>query len=190
MSKAINFKKIFLYCLVIALSLSALIGIFIFLIGEFAETELRLLLTTLTIGGYSLTALCSATIYNRNALRVFSIIGMGVTAIGFVVTIIPIWEFIEIDDIWKTMIIFIILTVAIAHTSLLLQIKPKTKNIKYSMIVTIFFISTVTLMLIRSTLKEYDTTEIEGRLIGVLFILDVLGTVVTPIFNRIPVKKD
>jgi membrane protein CcdC involved in cytochrome C biogenesis len=88
------------------------------------------------------------------------------------------------------MIIFIILTVAIAHTSLLLQIKPKTKNIKYSMIVTIFFISTVTLMLIRSTLKEYDTTEIEGRLIGVLFILDVLGTVVTPIFNRIPVKKD
>ena len=115
---------------------------------------------------------------------------MGVTAIGFVVTIIPIWEFIEIDDIWKTMIIFIILTVAIAHTSLLLQIKPKTKNIKYSMIVTIFFISTVTLMLIRSTLKESDTTEIEGRLIGVLFILDVLGTVVTPILNRISVIKD
>lgn len=185
----IDFKKYFLKTLVIALSISALIGIFIFLVGDFGETEIRLLLTTLTIGGYSFTGLCSATIQNRNDVKYFSIIGMVISVIGFLLTIGAIWEFVDFDDIWKAMIIFIILSVAIAHVSLLLQIRLKTDNIKYLLIGTVVCISLVALMLIKSTLTEFDESELYFRLLGVFSILDVLGTIATPILNRITEKN-
>ena len=93
--KNLDFKKYFLRTLVIALSISALIGIFIFLLGDFGETEFRLLVTTLTIGGYSLTGLCSATIQNRKEFKVFSTIGMLVSILGFLAAIVAIWELIS-----------------------------------------------------------------------------------------------
>lgn len=186
----LDFKKYFLRTLVIALTISALIGIVIFIVGEFGETETRLLLTTLTIGGYSLTGLCCATNQNRNDLKYFSIIGMLVSVIGFLITIGAIWELIDFDDTFKAMIIFIILSVAVAHISLLLLIRPKSDNIKYSLIATIVFISLVALMLIKSTINEFNDSEFYFRLLGVFSILDVLGTIATPILNRITEKKE
>ena len=185
-----DYKKYFLRILIVALSISALIGIFTFLVGDFGETEIQLLLTTLTIGGFSLTGLCSSTIQNRKELKVFSTIGMFVSILGFLVTIGAIWEIIDFDDIWQIMLIFIILSVAIAHISLLLQIRPGTDNIRYSLTVTIIFVSIVGLMLIKSTLTEFDESEFYFRLLGVFSILDVLGTIATPILNRITEKKE
>ena len=160
--------------LVIALFVSALIGIFIFLVGNFGETEFRLLLTTLTVGGYSLTGLCSATNQKRSELKFFSTIGMLISVIGFVVTLGAIWEIIDFNNIWKTMVVFIILSVAIAHISLLLLVSPKSENVRYSLIATIVFVSTVALMLIKSTLTEFEESEFYFRLLGVFSILDVL----------------
>lgn len=184
----INFKKYFLRTLVVALSISALIGIFIFLVGDFGETEIRLLLTTLVIGGYSLAGLCSSTIQNRNELRAFSLMGILVSIIGFVITILALWEIIDFNDIWRLMLVFIILSVAIAHISLLLQIRPKTDSIKYSLIGTIFFISIVAFMLIKAILNGFNESDTFFRLLGVFSILNVLGTIATPIMDR-TIKK-
>lgn len=186
----LDFKKYFLRTLVIALSVSALIGIFIFLVGDFGETEFRLLLTTLTIGGYSLTGLCSATNQKKKDLKPFSLVGMLISIMGFVITLGSIWEIIDFNDIWKTMVVFIILSVAIAHISLLLLISPKTDSVRYSLITTIIFISIVALMLIKSTMTEFEETEFYFRLLGVFSILDVLGTITTPILNKITEKKE
>lgn len=186
----VNFKKYFLKTLVIALSISALIGIFIFLVGDFGETETQLLLTTLTIGGFSLSGLCSATIQNKNNLKYFSNIGMIVSVIGFLLTIGLIWELDGFSSTWQGMIIFTILSVAIAHASLLLKINPKPNYIKYSLIGTIVFITLVAIMLIKSTLTEFNESEFYFRLLGVFSILNVLGTIATPILNRITDKTE
>src|SRR5690625_7148208 len=77
----ISYQKYFLQILIGALSVSALIGIYIFLAGDFGETEVRLLFTTLAIGGYSLAGLCCSVIYKREKLKPFSVIGM-LTEIG------------------------------------------------------------------------------------------------------------
>jgi uncharacterized membrane protein (UPF0136 family) len=186
----LDFKKFFLRTFVIALSIGAIIGIFIFLAGDFGETEIRILLTTLAIGGYSLTGLCSATIQNRTNLKYFSTIGISVSVIGFLITIGGIWGFFNLEEIWKAVTIFTILSVAIAHASLLLQIIPRTNKVKYSLVWTIVFISLVALMLIKSTLTEFDESEFFFRLLGVFAILDVSGTIATPILNRITEKKE
>lgn len=185
-----DFKRYFLITLILALSISALIGIFIFLVGDFGKTEIRLLLTTLTVGGYSLTGLCSATNQKQPELKSFSIIGMLISIIGFAITIAAIWEIINFEDIRQTMVIFIILSVAMAHISLLLLITPKTEHVRYSLIATIVFVSIVALMLIKSTLTEFDDSEFYFRLLGVFSILDVLGTIATPLLNRITEKKE
>ena len=185
----LNLKKYFLRTLIVALSISALVGIFIFIFGDFGETEVRLLLTTLTIGGYSLTGLCSSTIQNRNDLRTFSVIGILISILGFITTIGAIWELIDFNNIWQPMVIVMVLSVAIGHISLLLQIRPRTDSIKYALTGTIVFISIVALMLIKSILSEFSESEIYYRLLGVFSILDVLGTIGTPIMNKTTEKK-
>ena len=186
----INYKKYFLRILILALSISALIGIIIFLVGEFGTTEIQLLLTTLAIAGYSLTGLGSSTIHNRTGFRLFSLIGMLISVLGFLTTIIFIWEIIDPDDMWQTVVIFIILSISMAHISLLLQTRPKSNRIKYALVGTIIFISIVALMLVKSTINEFEENEFYFRLLGVFAILDVLGTITTPILNRISEKKD
>lgn len=176
--------------LVIALSISALIGIFVFLVGDFGDTEIRLLVTTVTIGGFSLTGLCSATIQYRNNLNPFSIIGMLISVIGFFITLLTIWEIFVFENILKTMLIFIILSIATAHISLLLLITSKTGKLKYSLIGTIVFVSIVACMLIKSTITEFGESEFYFRLLGVFSILVVLGTIATPVLNKVTNKKE
>ncbi len=101
----LNYKKYFIITLIVALSISALIGIIIFLFGDFGEIEIQLLLTTLSIGGYSLTGLCSYIIYNRKDLKAFSIYGMLISINGFISTIMAIWEIFDFENLWKTIAI-------------------------------------------------------------------------------------
>ena len=76
MENNVNFKKIFLISLIVSLSISALLGIIIFLVGNFDEIQVRILLTTLTVGGFSLTGLCCATLLEKKRFSAFAIMGM------------------------------------------------------------------------------------------------------------------
>lgn len=181
----ISYQKYFLQVLIGALSVSALIGIYIFLAGDFGETEVRLLFTTLAIGGYSLAGLCCSVIYKREKLKPFSVIGMLTAVTGFVITTGAIWEVIDIEDIWKTMVIFIILSAAISHVSLLLQIRTSDHTSRSILIATIASVTITALMLIKSTLTNFDESEFYFRMLGVFAILDVLGTIAAPVMSRI-----
>jgi len=151
---------------------------------------MKVLGTTLAIGGYSIKGLCSSTIHNRNEFRSFSVIGMLISVFGFLFTITAIWEIIDFDSLWQILVIFTVLAVSAVHVSLLLQIRPKTNNIKYSLIATIIFISIVALMLIKSAINEFEDSEFFFRLLGVFAILDVLGTIAISILNKITDKKE
>ena len=61
----VNLRKTFLITMIISLSISALIGIIIFLFGDFGDSEVKILLTTLSIGGFSLTGLCCSVLYEK-----------------------------------------------------------------------------------------------------------------------------
>lgn len=171
--------------MIISLSVSALIGIIVFLFGNFGSTEIRLLLTTLSIGGYSLTGMCCSILYERKLFPSFSIVGTGISIIGFIYTILTIWEIIALDEVWKGLLIFIILSWSSAHSSLLLLIESNKTVVKSSLSATLIFIGIVAIMLIVLVLGEISITESFYRWLGVCAILDVLGTIATPILNRI-----
>jgi len=186
MEQNFNFKKTFLITMIVSLSISALIGIFVFLFGDFGETEFKLLMTTLTIGGYSLTGLCCSVLYEKRKFTSLALSGMVISIIGFLYTVLVIWEAIDLDDSWKALIIFIVLAASTAHACLLLLIKTEKSLVNGALSATIIFISIVALMLIILVLNEFDDVgEFYFRLLGVFAILDVLGTIVTPILNKV-----
>ena len=86
MASNLNLKKIFLICIIISLILSALIGIFVFLFGEFRRVEVRLLLNTLAIGFYSLSGLSCSAIIEKHRFRTFATLGIIISACGLLYT--------------------------------------------------------------------------------------------------------
>ena len=104
---------------------------------------------------------------------------------GFLNTVGAIWEIIDFDDALKPAIIFIILALSIAHSSLLLLARSDKNLVNTSLTATIVFNIIVALMLIYLILVEFDDVdEFYFRLLGVFAVLDVLGTIVTPLLKK------
>lgn len=179
-------KKVFLVSLIASLSVSALVAILIFLIGNFGETEARLLFTTLSIGGYSITGLCSAALYDKRKYTGFALLGIVIAVIGFLVTVGGIWEIIDFDTTWKAVAVCAILSLSIAHASLLLLAKSENGLVKSLLYATIVFIVVVAGMLIHLIVLDFNAVgEYYYRLLGVFAVVDVLGTILVPILRRI-----
>ena len=192
MESDINFKKIFLISLIISLSISALLGIIIFLVGNFGEIQVRILLTTLTIGGFSLTGLCCATLLEKKRFSAFAIFGMIASIFGFLFITFIIWTgWGSSNSVWKVMIITIILAFSTAHASLLLLVKSDKTIVNVSLATTLLFLSLVALELIILVLGEFRHIDsMWYRILGVFAILDVLGTIVTPILIKVTSLHD
>ncbi len=184
--KKTSLKKVFLITMLVSLSISALIGIFVFLVGNFGYTELNILLTLLALGGYSLTSLASSALYERNKSNPLALSGVVISVVGFLYTVLGIWEIFEFNDSRsKLLIIFVILAASIAHASLLLLIKPCNRFVRGTLAATMVFIAIIVELLIVLVFKDFDVGDFYIRLLGVFAILDALGTFVTPILNKV-----
>ena len=183
--KTFTIKRICLISLIVSLSISALVAIFVFLFGNFQEIEIKFLATTLIIGGYSLTGLCTSILYDQKKYIPLTLSGIIVSILGFLTAFVLIWEISDFDYILNAAIIFIILALSIAHISLLLLIRSDKKVINASLAATIVFITIVALMLTYLPLSDFDDVdEFYYRILGVFAVLDVLGTIVTPILKK------
>ena len=193
MDTTFNFKRTFLLTMIVSLSISALIGIVIFLFGNFGETEGRLLMTTLTIGGYSLTGLCCSVLFEKKRFTGLAVAGIGASFLGFLFTLLVIWEALDMESewTWKGLFLFLIVAFSTAHMSLLLLIQSDNRLVKGSLAATVGFIAIVAAMLIWFTFTGFDIEEeFFYRLLGVFAILDVLGTIVTPILHKVYSGKE
>ena len=184
-------KKTFLITMIVSLSISALIGIAVFLLGVFEETELKLLMTTLTIGGFSLTGLCCSVLYEKRRFIPLAILGMMVSFLGFIFTSSVIWGIIDWQVIYSShlfeiLITFVILATSTAQACLLLLIRSEKMSIDVMLAITLVFVLIVALMLIFLVFNIYNHIgEFYFRILGVFVILDFLGTVITPILKKI-----
>jgi len=181
-----NYKKLFLISLIVALSIGALIGIFVFLFGELGELEAKFLGTTAAIGGFSLTGLCCAVDQNLK-LKGIRIPQMGMIAsvIGFIIAFVMIWEIIDPDYTWQLLVAMIVISVTMAHLSLIYLISPNTSYIEKIRQITVFFILLTALCILIFVIIEFQGASFLYRLLGVFAILDVLGTIALPILNKV-----
>ena len=186
-------RRFFFISLMASLSISALAAIFIFLIGSFGEMEIRILTTVLVIGGYSLSGLCSSVLYDKGEHRWFAVLGVIVAFVGFLVTVAGIWnitELLRLGGDWKMLVILFILSFSAAHLSLLLLAKSENTFVNSVLFATIFCIAIVAALLISIIIGGFSrsfggVSGLQYRLLGVFAVLDVLGTIITPILRRV-----
>ncbi|MBI1956886.1 MAG: hypothetical protein HYS44_00280 [Candidatus Niyogibacteria bacterium] len=174
------------------LSLFALGAILIFLFGTFGELEIRLLLTALTIGWYSMCA--SATFgFREKRLGIIAVIGVMVSVVGALLAIGEIWRpFMFVSDNERTVFFFLVLSFSIAHSALLMKmlLGSRSKWVGGITIATTLVVWCIAGMLSWLIFLDnwLDFSEFFFRLLASLVVLDLLGTVLVPTVKKLTAK--
>ncbi len=183
-------RRIAIITIIGSLAVAAMIGISIILLpGEFSELQGKVLFTTLALAGFSITSLCHLAVVGR-ALQVVGYIGIAASAGAFLAATVLIWSDWSSDfdssAWWKALGVFTVLAISLAHANLLLLLGARKRQaIRIGLFVTLATIALVALMLILPILTDGDIPGDNGdgywRVLAVLAILDVLGTIVLPV---------
>jgi len=187
--KTTNIRKVLLITLISSLSISALIAIVMFLVGNITD-QWQLLFTTLVLAGFSLTGFCSSVLIDKRRYMPFAYIGIAIAIIGFVVNTYTIWTP-GPNSPWNYSLTLAIISFSLAHISLLASAKSS-RVVNTSAIITSVFIIIVAGMLIHLIWPFYINSSGPAtyfyRLLGVFAVLDVLGTIVTPLLGKFSSK--
>jgi hypothetical protein len=170
-----------------SLCLVALLAISAILTGEFGETDARILGTALSVALYIATATSGATLASRKPqFTALAYAGMAVSAIGFLVTAHAIWQEDPSDGEWETVGVFLVLSIALAHISLLISRTRQDDGpvITSVLIGTIASIAILATMVISDITNNGDEGDSFYRFMGVMAVLWVLGTLLLPIMRR------
>ncbi|MCK5149769.1 hypothetical protein KAJ87_02495 [Candidatus Pacearchaeota archaeon] len=183
----ITLKKYFSASLILSLSISALIGIFIFIFWEFGEVQRKILFTTLSLGGFSMLGLCAAIWYDKQKFLLLSYSGMISSVLGFLYSFLLIWEIIDTLSFYeaKPFFILVILSITLAYSCLILLAHKEKSPLNFILWLTIIYAFVISSMLIGLIIWEWDVEELFFRVLGVFILLVVLGTISTPFLNKI-----
>ena len=192
-------KKFFLIKLLASLVVSGAIGIIILLIGDFNETQRKMLFTALAVGAFSLTGLASGSRPSSLLLWPIPLLGIVASVAALAVIILRIWDRMDIlafrsltqyaDWERKLVITTLVLAVSLAHMSLLAALEPANSMVSYCRGAALLAVAAMGALLIGVVLQGIDVHS-EGfyyRLLGVVAILDVLGTASLSILARLAI---
>lgn len=180
-----SMTKFFLWVTIITVVASALMGAGFLLFGAFNETTVRILLTTLLLGGVSLLGLVSGN--NQNGAIKFAGIASAVGA--GLIWMFLVWEVITLDNEFSVRfaVILSIIAFALAHMSILSKSTSKSGVVRGVFWIVIALITGVAGMLIYAVMLDhiFDVSITFWRILGALAVLDVAGSIALPILNKV-----
>lgn len=176
-------QRIFLYCLLACFVVGAATAIFALLSFEFGEIQAKILLTTLSLGVYSLTGLCCAVLAEQHQWRVFGGLGIAISIAGVAFAILTNWEIVTGWEILiKGRFTFLVVAIAFGHASLLLMVKTTDNLVRSSRAVTLAAIALVAIFLLAIPLMPLSII-FTWTVLGVLAVVDALGTIATLVLH-------
>src|SRR5690606_17636440 len=99
------------------------------------------------------------------------------SCLGMLLMVASVWELIPFEEFWNVIICFIVLSISIAHISLLFLFPIKTKRLKNLRTAVFVVIAIVAVMLMKSIMSNFEEPEFYYRILGVFAILDVAGSI-------------
>jgi len=159
-------------------SIAALMGVIALLGGgNFGEREGQVLVTTLIVGTTSVAMLCYlATAGTR--FQVVGVVGGIVVLLPFAVSLIMVWGDNYAGELYKFFGVGVTVAATLAQLSLLLALAGERSRVRVALWATVVLASAVA-VIVSGMLVAEDGSDGLFRFVGVLAILDVLGTVVT-----------
>lgn len=184
-------KKIILKTLIFTFIISAVLGISIIFLDLWNDITEKILLSTVIIFGFSIPGLSCSTNYEKVKDKTFSIVGISTCFISCIYFLLLTWGFLEFDFFdelnWKLISSGILLSSSFGHISLLLLIDSKEKIVNYFKNGTTILSVIMDILLMSMIFLE---VEIEWKLLAIIAILIVLGTIVSPLLNKLNNKAN
>lgn len=180
-------RKIFLISMIVLFIGAGLVSATFFLVGELNETALRIIGTIGALFVYSLMGLASSKILERKSpLRYLSLVGLFFATVSLALVLPVIWNLLDTSDsTWKAIAISSIVSFAIAHISLLSG-RMKHVATKIAFFITLGLIVVVAGLLIYMVVADLRNSDAAfWRFLGFFAILDVAGTIVTPLMRKL-----
>ncbi|MFN8195923.1 MAG: CopG family transcriptional regulator [Nocardioidaceae bacterium] len=173
---------------IVSFSIAALLGIVALLGGgDFGENEVRVLLTTVIVGVESVAALCYLSLAGHRFAAV-GVVGGLASVVATALALWLTWGDMASSDAWKSFWIFATIAGSLAQASLLLALVGRDR-VSPALGGTLLAIAVVAVMVVIPIAQESGFDDGYWRTLGVVAILDVLGTVVlaaTGVFRRAP----
>lgn len=164
---------------IVSFSVAALMGIAALLsVASFGETAARVLVTTVVVGCASVVTLaCLVPLDSRWAA--VSVAGLVVTVATASYALVMVWVNTESwdDDAWRALGVGITVSLTIAQMCLLLGVSVRRPSVSLLVWATLA-VATLLAGLVIALIVGWDAGDADGRLIGIVAILDVLGTLV------------
>ncbi len=164
-----------------AFSLAALMGVAALLRpGHFGDTEGRILLTTLIVGADSVLNLCFLAPVGARSRLIGAAGGVAaiVAAACALIFAWPLWQQDPGRGLVRTFGVAVVVALTLAQFSLLLAVVRRRPAVVRLLAATLVA-GTVLAGLVIALILGWNASDTGGRTIGVVAILDVLGTVVT-----------
>jgi len=177
----VDLKKIFLVATLASLVVSAGIGIVIFLVGVVGETQSKLLLTALAVAGFSLTGWASVARDTSWWLWPLQPLGAAASVVGLVVVTLSIWELIgKEDQVWQLIATLSLVAFSLGHLSLLSAFRPANLLVRASWLAAMAAVLAVAVVLLNGIWGPIhpDNRDAFVRILGIVVILDVLGSLI------------
>ena len=183
-------RKFFLYLFIASVSVSALVGVFVILFGNFGEFETKVLLTTLTVTVTSILGLACGAYLETGRGRLLPLAGIGFAALSAVLWIFLVWYGTVHEDIFvKSLFSVTLLAAACSHLSLL-SLARLDRKFAWSQHAAHVLVWSLTAVLLYSIWQYFKNVgDFLTRLIGVLSILIAALTLLTPILHRLSGQK-
>lgn len=172
-----------LRALIISVVVSAAMGIFALLVGEFEETQGKLLATSLSVSGAAIVAMVCGFAWGRGRLGLIPPTGIAAGICGFGLLITSTWLDVESEIFWRSTSTVLVLAFAATHACV---VSPLGLFGRFRWI----FGATYCLNALLSTLvivaihiePEWDEY---WRLLGTVVILLVATTIAIPVLRRL-----
>lgn len=188
-------RRLFVGALIGSLCTTGLLGMVAVGAGSFGELEGRVLLTTLLVGVYSVLCLAGLVVVGRRHGWVGQV-GIAFTSLALVCGLVLTWGVDEdvwgADNAWLEFVarsfgFCAILGVAFVHAALLLHLTRRgseaARAIGGATLVAVGVVAAMLAQLV--ALSDSGGGEGFWRVLGVFAILDVVGTVITPLVARL-----
>jgi hypothetical protein len=174
-----------------SVSLSALIGIGVLLLGDFGNFEVRVMMTTLTVTVTSILGLACGAYLETGRGKTMPIAGIVFSIAAAVMTFLIIWNvFDRWEDFIKATGTATLLALCCSHLSLL-SLARLDKRFAWSRIaafVCVWLLAAILLYLM--WWEPEGDSDLVFRVIGILSILIAAVTVVTPVFHKLSAGDD
>jgi hypothetical protein len=192
-------RRIAVWGVVVSLVITAIIGIYTIISGEFGETQGKVMLTTLSVAAFSVLSLCHLAVFGRD-VKIVGWIGIGTSGIALVLSTVLIWwdwndyMFTASDlymNITKSFAITALVAVSLAHANLMLLLRSAPLRwIRVALDIALVLITIVPTLVIPVILSDgnfppMSFQDVYWRFFGVILILDALATIALPVTTLI-----